>query len=63
MSVVQIVCIVALVIVIIAMNAACLVIGIKADWEEIPAPLIAFTLVADMVILVVVALGAMGVFG
>ena len=63
MSVIQIVCIIALAAIIIAMNVACLGIGIKADWEEIPAPLIAFTFVADMVILVFVLLGAMGVFG
>ena len=63
MSMTQIVCIIALAAIIIAMNVACLSIGIKADWEEIPAPLIAFTFVADMVVLVIVVFGAMGVFG
>ena len=63
MSILQLSCIVILLGVVIAMNAACFIISKEDDWEDVPPPLWAFTLVADLVILVFVLLGAMGVFG
>ena len=63
MSIIQISCIVVLLLIVIAANVVCFAFLRGDDWEETPPPLIAFTIVADLVILVFVLLGAMGVLG
>ena len=63
MSGIQIGCIVVLLLIVVAANVVCFVFLKGDDWEETPPPLIAFTVVADLVILVFVLLGAMGVLG
>lgn len=63
MSVIRIICIAILMAIVIGMNAVCVYIARKEDWEDIPAPLISFTVVADIVITITIYLGAIGVFG
>ena len=63
MSGIQIGCIVVLLLIVVAANVVCFVVMEKDMWGEVPPPLIAFTVVADLAILVFVLFGAMGVFG